>query len=138
MEPTEENIRAYEAAHRARADPVELPPIVQRTLGDLKQKRVLNLHCGTGEATAALAALRPGRERARAGRAANRGARGVSGRHRTTPPRPPDSRDLPPLRPPHVLLGRVRCLTPRQGQFERVRDSDSASSSGSTGWSVHG
>ena len=57
MEPTEENIRAFEAAHRARTEPVELPPIVQRTLGDLKGKRVLHLHCATGEATAALAEL---------------------------------------------------------------------------------
>ncbi len=57
MEPTDENIRAFEAAHRARAEPVELPPIVQRTLGDLKGKRVLHLHCGTGEATATLAEL---------------------------------------------------------------------------------
>jgi len=55
--PTHENIRAFEVAHRARAEPVELPPIVQRTLGDLKGKRVLHLHCGTGEATAALAGL---------------------------------------------------------------------------------
>jgi SAM-dependent methyltransferase len=57
MEPTEENIRAWEAAHRARADPAELPLVVQRTLGDLKGKRVLHLHCGTGEATATLAEL---------------------------------------------------------------------------------
>jgi SAM-dependent methyltransferase len=57
MEPTEENIRAWDAAHRARAEPVELPPFVQRTLGDLKGKRVLHLLCGTGEATAALAGL---------------------------------------------------------------------------------
>ena len=57
MEPTEENIRAWDAAHRARAEPVELPRIVERTLGDLKGKRVLHLHCGTGEATAALAEL---------------------------------------------------------------------------------
>ena len=57
MEPTEENIRAFEAAHTARAEPVELPPVVQRTLGDLTKKRVLHLHCGTGEATAALAEL---------------------------------------------------------------------------------
>jgi SAM-dependent methyltransferase len=57
MEPTEENIRAWDAAHRARAEPVELPPFVQRTLGDLKGKRVLHLLCGTGEATAALAEL---------------------------------------------------------------------------------
>jgi SAM-dependent methyltransferase len=57
VEPTEENIRAFEAAHRAGPEPVELPPIVQRTLGDLKGKRVLHLHCGTGAATAALAEL---------------------------------------------------------------------------------
>ena len=57
MEPTEENLRAWEAAHRARAEPVELPPVVQRTLGDLTKKRVLHLRCGTGEATAALAEL---------------------------------------------------------------------------------
>ena len=29
MEPTEENIRAFEAAHKARADPAELPPPLQ-------------------------------------------------------------------------------------------------------------
>lgn len=57
MEPTDENIRAWDAAHRARAEPVELPPFVQRTLGDLKGKRVLHLLCGTGEATAAIAEL---------------------------------------------------------------------------------
>jgi SAM-dependent methyltransferase len=57
MEPTEENIRAWDAAHRALAEPVELPAIVQRTLGDLQGKRVLHLHCATGEATAALAEL---------------------------------------------------------------------------------
>ncbi|HJQ74666.1 MAG TPA: methyltransferase domain-containing protein [Gaiellaceae bacterium] len=57
MEPTEENLRAWEDAHRARAEPVVLPSFVQRTLGDLKGKRVLHLLCGTGEATAALAEL---------------------------------------------------------------------------------
>ena len=57
MEPTEDNIRAFEAAHKARAEPVELPPVVQRTLGDMTKKRVLHLHCGTGEATATLAEL---------------------------------------------------------------------------------
>jgi SAM-dependent methyltransferase len=57
MEPTEENLRAWDDAHRARAEPVELPVFVQRTLGDLKGKRVLHLLCGTGEATAALAEL---------------------------------------------------------------------------------
>ena len=57
MEPTEENIRAWDAVHRVRAEPVELPAVVQRTLGDLKGKRILHLLCGTGEATAALAEL---------------------------------------------------------------------------------
>ena len=57
MEPTEENLRAWDDAHRARPEPVELPPFVQHTLGDLTKKRVLHLLCGTGEATAALAAL---------------------------------------------------------------------------------
>jgi predicted TPR repeat methyltransferase len=36
---------------------VELPTVVQRTLGELKGKRVLHLLCGTGETTAALAEL---------------------------------------------------------------------------------
>lgn len=57
MEPTDENIRAWDDAHRARAEPAVLPPFVQRTLGELKGKRVLHLLCGTGEATAALADL---------------------------------------------------------------------------------
>lgn len=57
MEPTEENLRAWDETHRARAEPAELPPFVQRTLGDLKGKRVLHLHCATGEATATLAEL---------------------------------------------------------------------------------
>jgi SAM-dependent methyltransferase len=57
MEPTQENIRAFEAAHRAEAVPDVLPELVARTLGDLKKKRVLHLLCGTGDATAALADL---------------------------------------------------------------------------------
>jgi len=57
MEPTDENLRAWDDAHRARAEPVDLPVFVKRTLGDLKGKRVLHLLCGTGEATAALAEL---------------------------------------------------------------------------------
>jgi SAM-dependent methyltransferase len=57
VEPTEENIRAFDALHRARHEPDVLPPIVARTLGDLKKKRVLHLLCSTGEATAALADL---------------------------------------------------------------------------------
>jgi SAM-dependent methyltransferase len=57
MEPTDENLRAWDEVHRARAEPVALPPLVQRTLGDLTKKRVLHLLCSTGAATAALAEL---------------------------------------------------------------------------------
>jgi SAM-dependent methyltransferase len=57
VEPTEENIRAFDALHRARHEPDELPSIVARTLGDLTKKKVLHLLCSTGEATAALADL---------------------------------------------------------------------------------
>jgi len=57
VEPTEENIRAFDALHRARHEPDELPAIVVRTLGDLTKKKVLHLLCSTGEATAALAEL---------------------------------------------------------------------------------
>jgi SAM-dependent methyltransferase len=57
VEPTDYNRRAWEAAHRPRGEPVALPPIVQRTLGDLTDKRVLHLQCASGEATAALAEL---------------------------------------------------------------------------------
>ena len=57
MEPTDENIRAFDAVHRARHEPDELPAIVARTLGDLTKKKVLHLLCSTGEATAALADL---------------------------------------------------------------------------------
>jgi len=57
VEPTEENIRAFDALHRARHEPDVLPPIVARTLGDLRKKKVLHLLSSTGEATAALAEL---------------------------------------------------------------------------------
>jgi SAM-dependent methyltransferase len=57
MEPTPENLRAWEAVHRAEVEPDTLPEIVARTLGDLKKKKVLHLLCGSGEATAAIAEL---------------------------------------------------------------------------------
>lgn len=57
MEPTEENFRAFEAAHRPQVEPDKLPELVARTLGDLTKKKVLHLLCATGEATAALAEL---------------------------------------------------------------------------------
>jgi len=57
MEPTDHNLRAWDEAHRPRPEPVVLPALVARTLGDLSEKRVLHLQCATGEATAALAEL---------------------------------------------------------------------------------
>jgi SAM-dependent methyltransferase len=57
MEPTDYNRRAWDAVHRPPPEPVELPSIVRRTLGDLTEKRVLHLQCASGEATAALAEL---------------------------------------------------------------------------------
>jgi len=57
VEPTQENLRAFDARHRAIHEPDVLPPIVARTLGDLTKKKVLHLLCSTGEATAALADL---------------------------------------------------------------------------------
>jgi SAM-dependent methyltransferase len=59
MEPTEENIRAWERAHRRRpqAPGHGLPPLVRRTLGELQGKRVLHVGCEDGTATAELAEL---------------------------------------------------------------------------------
>jgi len=55
MEPTDYNRRVWDEVHRQHAETSGLPPIVQRTLGDLTGKRVLHLQCATGDATAALA-----------------------------------------------------------------------------------
>jgi SAM-dependent methyltransferase len=59
MEPTEDNLRAWEEAHRRQAAPMPnrpgLPAQVRRALGDLNGKRVLHLGCGTGAGTAELA-----------------------------------------------------------------------------------
>jgi SAM-dependent methyltransferase len=56
MEPTDINRRAFDELHRRRGKPGRgLPPIVRRALGELTQKRVLHLRCGTGEASAELA-----------------------------------------------------------------------------------
>jgi SAM-dependent methyltransferase len=61
MEPTEHNRRAWDEIHRQRAEALAgergLPAQVRHALADLKEKRVLHLQCGTGEATAELAAL---------------------------------------------------------------------------------
>jgi SAM-dependent methyltransferase len=58
MEPTEENLRAWEQAHR----PVErgeakLPPQVRESVSDLHGKRVLHVGCGSGAATLEFAEL---------------------------------------------------------------------------------
>jgi predicted TPR repeat methyltransferase len=59
MEPTEHNRRAWDEIHRQRAEALAgergLPSQVRHALADLKDKRVLHLQCGTGEATAELA-----------------------------------------------------------------------------------
>jgi SAM-dependent methyltransferase len=58
MEPTDENIRAWDRAHRAPAVPEEeLPDQVRQSVVDLHGKRVLHLNCGTGTATAQFAEL---------------------------------------------------------------------------------
>jgi SAM-dependent methyltransferase len=56
MEPTEHNRRAFDALQRGRrVSRTGLPSIVKATLGDLAEKRILHLQCGSGEASAALA-----------------------------------------------------------------------------------
>jgi SAM-dependent methyltransferase len=56
MEPTEPNRRAFDRAYaRRRGGAAGLPAIVKATLGDLAEKRVLHLQCGSGEASAELA-----------------------------------------------------------------------------------
>ena len=58
MEPTDANRRMFDERHRRRATPRDaLPPIVRQTLGDLAEKSVLHLHCGSGEGSAELADL---------------------------------------------------------------------------------
>lgn len=59
MEPTEQNRRAWERAHRPRwapdAEPGQLPEPVRRSLASLTGKRVLHVPCGDGAATVELA-----------------------------------------------------------------------------------
>ena len=61
MEPTEHNRRAWDEIHRQRAEALAgergLPGPVRHALADLKDKRVLHLQCGSGEATAELSDL---------------------------------------------------------------------------------
>jgi predicted TPR repeat methyltransferase len=57
MEPTDDNLRAWEETHRRRTLFAGLPSPVRHALADLQGKRVLDLQCGTGEAAAELAAL---------------------------------------------------------------------------------
>lgn len=60
MEPTDENLRAWDALHRGRAAPVAergLPESLRERLRGIAGTRVLHLFCGTGAATAELAGL---------------------------------------------------------------------------------
>lgn len=58
MEPTEENVRAWEQAHAARhrVEP-GLPQVVRERLPELERRHVLHLRCGKGDGTTELAAL---------------------------------------------------------------------------------
>ncbi len=61
MEPTEENIRAFDELHRLRIAALSerpgLPDAIRELLPDIAGKHVLHLMCGTGEASAQLAGL---------------------------------------------------------------------------------
>jgi SAM-dependent methyltransferase len=62
VEPTDENLRAWERAHRPRdrgreRPEIALPEEVRQSVTDLHGKRVLHLNCGTGIASAQLAEL---------------------------------------------------------------------------------
>lgn len=61
MEPTDHNRRAWDEVHRGHPEAMRgelgLPEHVKRSLGDLKDKRVLHLQCATGESTLELAEL---------------------------------------------------------------------------------
>jgi SAM-dependent methyltransferase len=61
VEPTDENLRAWDDAHRRRGGPARgdaaLPEQVRQSVADLHGKRVLHLHCGTGAASAEFAEL---------------------------------------------------------------------------------
>ena len=61
MEPTEHNRRAWNEAHRQRAEAAAgrlgIPPLVRERLPGLVAKHVLHLQCGTGESSAELAEL---------------------------------------------------------------------------------
>jgi ubiquinone/menaquinone biosynthesis C-methylase UbiE len=53
MEPTEENVRAWEALHRRRDSPI--PETVRERLPDLTGRHVLHLACGSGAESVELA-----------------------------------------------------------------------------------
>ena len=57
MEPTDHNLRAFEAAHRRRLAPPALPEALEGRFGDLAGARILHVGCGDGAMTAALADL---------------------------------------------------------------------------------
>jgi SAM-dependent methyltransferase len=56
LEPSDANRRMFDETHRRPGEGrAALPQIVRATLGDLTRKRVLHLHCGSGEGSAQLA-----------------------------------------------------------------------------------
>jgi SAM-dependent methyltransferase len=60
VEPTDENLRAWDEAHRRRAETageLGMPDQIRELLPDVAGKHVLHLLCGTGESTAGLVEL---------------------------------------------------------------------------------
>lgn len=57
MEPTRENLRAFDALHRTRVDGLDAGGRLPEAARDWRDARVLHLGCRTGETTAELVAL---------------------------------------------------------------------------------
>jgi trans-aconitate methyltransferase len=55
MEPTEENVRAWDRRYARSEEPRGLPPVVVDRLPDLSGRHVLHLGAGSGEGTIELA-----------------------------------------------------------------------------------
>ena len=55
MEPTEENVRAWDRRYARNEEPRGLPPVVMERLPDLNGRHVLHLGAGSGEGTMQLA-----------------------------------------------------------------------------------
>lgn len=118
MEPTEENIRAWEEAHR-RGAPARpgLPPVVRDWLPELDGRHVLHLMCGSGEATAELVA------RGALVTAVDPAA-DVLAPARQNVPTAAFVQAGPQELPPELLRGRFQLVYAARGTLARLRDLD--------------